>query len=68
MSVIEYAKRVIDACEEYIFTDKLKYLAAGGRIAKSSAFLGDMLHVKPIITPTDEGAKKSALQKIGMNS
>jgi DegV family protein with EDD domain len=57
-AVIEYSKKAIDACEEYIFIDKLKYLAAGGRIAKSSAFFGDMFNVKPIITPTGEGAKK----------
>lgn len=57
-AVIEFAKRAIDACHEYIFIDKLKYLAAGGRIARTSAFFGDMFHVKPIITPTGEGAKK----------
>lgn len=57
-AVIAFAKRAIDACEEYVFIDKLKYLAAGGRIAKSRAFLGDTFHVKPIITPTGEGAKK----------
>jgi DegV family protein with EDD domain len=57
-AVIAFAKRAIDACQEYVFIDKLKYLAAGGRIAKSRAFLGDMFHVKPIITPTGEGAKK----------
>jgi len=57
-AVIEYAKRAIDACEEYVFIDKLKYLAAGGRLAKPRAFFGDMFHVKPIITPTGEGAKK----------
>ncbi len=57
-AVIEFAKRAIDACEEYVFIDKLKYLAAGGRIARPRAFFGDMFHVKPIITPTGEGAKK----------
>ncbi|MCX5880944.1 MAG: DegV family EDD domain-containing protein, partial [Deltaproteobacteria bacterium] len=57
-AVIAFAKRAIDACDEYVFIDKLKYLAAGGRIAKPRAFFGDMLHVKPIITPTGEGAKK----------
>ena len=41
-----------------LFLDKLKYLAAGGRIARSRAFLGDTFHVKPIIAPTGESAKK----------
>jgi DegV family protein with EDD domain len=57
-AVIEFAKRAVQRCEEYVFLDKLKYLAAGGRLSKSSAFFGDMFHVKPIISPTAEGAKK----------
>jgi uncharacterized protein len=57
-AVVEFARRAVDLCEEYVFLDKLKYLAAGGRLSKSSAFFGDMLHVKPIISPTAEGAKK----------
>lgn len=57
-AVINFAHRAVERCEEYVFLDKLKYLAAGGRLAKSSAFFGDMLHVKPIICPTAEGARK----------
>jgi hypothetical protein len=57
-AVIAFAKKAIGACQEYVFIDKLKYLAAGGRLAKPRAFFGDMFHVKPIITPTGEGAKK----------
>ncbi len=57
-AVINFAQRAVEKCEEYVFLDKLKYLAAGGRLAKSSAFFGDMFHVKPIISPTAEGAKK----------
>jgi DegV family protein with EDD domain len=57
-AVVEFAKRAVQRCEEYVFLDKLKYLAAGGRLSKSSAFFGDMFHVKPIISPTAEGAKK----------
>jgi DegV family protein with EDD domain len=56
-AVIEFARRAVHGCEEYVFLDKLKYLAAGGRTSKSSAFLGDTFHVKPIISPTAEGAK-----------
>lgn len=57
-AVIEFAKKAIDRCEEYVFLDKLEYLAAGGRLSKTSAFFGDMLHMKPIISPMAEGAKK----------
>jgi DegV family protein with EDD domain len=57
-AVINFALRAVEKCEEYVFLDRLKYLAAGGRLAKTSAFFGDMLHVKPIISPTAQGAKK----------
>ncbi len=57
-AVINFAQQAVETCQEYVFLDKLKYLAAGGRLAKSSAFFGDVFHVKPIISPTAEGAKK----------
>jgi len=57
-SVIDFAKAAVDVCEEYVFLDKLHYLAAGGRLSKSSAFFGDLLHMKPVISPLAEGAKK----------
>ncbi|PIP40669.1 MAG: hypothetical protein COX19_05160 [Desulfobacterales bacterium CG23_combo_of_CG06-09_8_20_14_all_51_8] len=56
--VIRFAHRACSKSEEYIFVDKLQFLAAGGRLSKTSAFFGDMLHLKPIISPTAEGAKK----------
>jgi DegV family protein with EDD domain len=53
-----FAKKAVGACEEYVFLDKLQYLAAGGRLSKTSAFLGDKLNMKPVISPQPEGAKK----------
>jgi DegV family protein with EDD domain len=53
-----FARKAIRACEEYVFLDKLQYLAAGGRLSKTSAFFGDKLNVKPVISPLPEGAKK----------
>jgi hypothetical protein len=44
--------------EEYVFLDKLEYVAAGGRFSKTGAFFGDMLHMKPIVSPMPEGARK----------
>jgi DegV family protein with EDD domain len=56
--VIRFARAIMSKSEEYIFVDKLHYLAAGGRLSKTSAFFGDALHLKPVISPTAEGAKK----------
>lgn len=55
---IIFARKAIRACEEYVFLDKLQYLAAGGRLSKTSAFFGDKLNIKPVISPLPEGAKK----------
>ncbi len=53
-----FAQKAVQVCEEYVFLDKLQYLAAGGRLSKTSAFFGDMLKMKPVISPQPEGAKK----------
>jgi hypothetical protein len=56
--VITFAQHAIDQSQELVFLDQLKYLAAGGRISKTKGFFGDLLHLKPIITPTAQGAAK----------
>ncbi|MRR16554.1 MAG: DegV family EDD domain-containing protein [Deltaproteobacteria bacterium] len=58
---IAFAKQAVARCEEYVFLEKLQYLAAGGRLSKGSAFFGDMLKMKPVISPQPEGAKKVAV-------
>ena len=57
-SVIQYAGKAQALVEELIFIEKLHYLARGGRISKTSAFFGDMLHVKPVVSPAADGVKK----------
>lgn len=57
-SVAGAARAAIDNSREYVFLDRLKYLAAGGRLSKTSGFFGDLFHMKPVISPTAEGAKK----------
>jgi DegV family protein with EDD domain len=56
--VIAFADSATRSCVEYMFLDRLKYLAAGGRLSKTSSFFGELFHVKPIISPLAEGAKK----------
>jgi len=62
-AVVDFARRAIIRCEEYVFLDRLKYLAAGGRLSKPGAFLGDMFHARPIISPMAEGARKVGMVK-----
>ena len=56
--VIRYAKDAVKRCEEYVFLDRLEYLAAGGRLSRTRSFFGDLLHMKPVISPTAHGAKQ----------
>jgi DegV family protein with EDD domain len=56
--VIAFARRSIQKVQEYIFLDKLQFLAAGGRMSKTGAFFGDVLHIKPIVSPYPDGARK----------
>jgi DegV family protein with EDD domain len=57
-AVVRFAQQAITQSQELVFLDQLKYLAAGGRISKTSGFFGDLLHMKPVITPSAQGAVK----------
>lgn len=57
-TVVDYARRAVVAADELIFLDRLKYLAAGGRLSKTASFFGEALRLKPIVTPAADGARK----------
>ncbi len=61
--VVEFAKSAINNCREYIFIDKLKFLAASGRLSKTKGVLGDFLKMKPVISPCGDGAQKVGVVK-----
>lgn len=56
--VAQFAGTVIDACGELLFLDQLRFLAAGGRISRSKGFFGDLLGIRPVISPAADGAVK----------
>lgn len=56
--VIDFAHKVTGSCMEYVFIDELKYLVAGGRVSRAGGFFGDLLSMKPIISPTMDGVRK----------
>ncbi len=59
--ILALAQNLVAECSEYVFINELRYLVAGGRVSKASGFFGDMLHMKPIISPTLDGVKKVGL-------
>jgi hypothetical protein len=56
--VAGFARRAVEACREVLFLDRLRFVAAGGRMSKTGAFFGDMLRLKPAFRPTPDGAGK----------
>lgn len=57
-SVQRFARAAVEQAQELVFLDQLRFLAAGGRISKTQGFFGDLLGLKPIISPTPHGAAK----------
>ena len=62
-AVVDFAHKTVASTREFIFLDRLKYLAAGGRMPKAKAVFGELLRVKPIVSPTAEGVKKVGTAK-----
>ncbi|NEX20739.1 DegV family EDD domain-containing protein [Thiorhodococcus mannitoliphagus] len=60
-AVRHHARHLSRACREYVFIDSLQYLAAGGRVSRSSGLFGHLLGLKPIISPTAAGVKKAGM-------
>ncbi len=57
-AVVAFAREALGRADELIFLDRLKYLAAGGRLSKTASFFGEALRLKPIVTPAADGARK----------
>lgn len=47
---LEKIKKVFEAYEAYILVDDLKFLQKGGRITKTTALVGGLLDIKPVLT------------------
>ena len=48
--LVERAHRYADKARVYLLVETLEYLQRGGRIGKAQAFLGSILHVRPILS------------------
>ena len=59
--VSAFARRRLGDCLEYVFIDQLKYLVAGGRVSRAGGFVGDLLHLKPVISPTGNMVRKEGM-------
>jgi fatty acid-binding protein DegV len=59
--VVEFAQQAVNTVDEFVFLDRLHYLAAGGRISRTKAFFGDALRMKPVVRPTPQGVEKAGV-------
>ena len=57
--VLQFAAAAVPKSTEYIFLDRLQYLVAGGRLSKTKGYFGDFFHLKPVISPTADGAVRA---------
>jgi hypothetical protein len=60
-ALTEFADEALRRAEEYIFVERLEYLARGGRLSKAGAWVGDALGLAPVVSPLPDGARKVAL-------
>lgn len=49
-TALEKCREYIESWQCYILVDTLKYLEKGGRITKTSAIVGSLLDIKPVLT------------------
>lgn len=52
-STIQKCMEMMEEWQAYILVDTLKYLEKGGRITKTSAIVGTLLDIKPVLTVND---------------
>ena len=62
-NLINFVEKIKMNISHLFSVDNLKYLANGGRIKKSSAIIGNVLHIKPVMHADKEG-KLVVLQKV----
>ncbi len=49
-AIIKNLNKIRDTIDELFVVDDLKNLSRGGRLSNASAFIGTMLHIKPLLT------------------
>ncbi|MBQ8749470.1 MAG: DegV family protein [Clostridia bacterium] len=71
--LVNYAEELKYDLAHYFTVDELKYLVRGGRVSKTSAFIGKLLTIKPILRIDRKGkivamskviSRKKSLQKL----
>ena len=60
-ALMAFATSALRRAEEYIFPERLEYLARGGRLSKTSAWFGDAIGLAPVVSPMPDGARRVAM-------
>lgn len=62
--IITCLDKIRDSIDELFIVDDLNNLSRGGRLSNAGAFIGTMLHIKPLLTFDDETDKIVAFDKV----
>ena len=62
---IAYAEEIKNRVVHLFTVDTLKYLASGGRVSKTTAMVGNILKIKPVLCVDDEGRLVAKTKVIG---
>ena len=62
---IAYAEEIKNRVVHLFTVDTLKYLATGGRVSKTTAMVGNILKIKPVLCVDDEGRLVAKTKVIG---
>lgn len=66
--IVNYIEGVKLNLNTYITVDDLNHLKRGGRISTAAAFVGTILHIKPLLTLNNEGKVMAILKVKGRKS
>ena len=59
--ILKHLEETKGKCSVYLTVSELKYLKKGGRITPAAATMGDMLHLKPILSTRGQSFEKFAI-------
>ena len=64
--VVKFLEDYRNKIAVYFYVDSLKYLKRGGRVSATSAVMGTVLNIKPILTVTDDGKLEKLTTVMGI--
>lgn len=65
--IVDYLEKMKKHVKIFAALDTLEYLSKGGRVTKTTAALGNMANIKPIVTVDEKGKVDVCAKRLGCN-